>query len=845
MFKIALKSLLGRKLRLLLSTFAIVLGVAFVAGSMVFSDTLSRSFTALFASGVGDVVVRPAGAEGVGPTSTVTLPAALVTDLEQVEGAARVDGIVASENVFVIGENGKVIGGSGPPGLAGNYTTAPAGHGIESLVILEGSPPSGPTEVALDTFTAEKAGYTIGETANLSLPQRKGTLKVTVVGLAGYRDGGTLNGATMALFDTTTAQKLFLGGEKAFNNIWVTAEDGVTQAELRDNVKKQLPDEATAVTGDQVVDEIANVLRDIVSFIRTFLLVFAGIALVVGTFLIVNTFSILVAQRSRELALLRAMGASRRQVTGSVLVEAFLLGLIGSTIGIAVGVLLAMAIRFLFGLVGLDLSNQALIIKPLTVIIGYVVGVVVTTVAALIPALRTGRIPPVQAMRDEVALPNASMRRRMVLGAVLFVVSVIGVGLALFADVPKPLWVLGAGMLGALLGVASMSPVLSQPFLHGARRLWSRSFGAVGTLAGQNSLRNPRRTTATASALMIGLTLASTMAIVGASAKASVSQSMEENFVGDYVVQSAVGGSFSPAIAKDMAAVPGVREVIVQRFGFGKAYGDFEGLAAADPDQIARAFKVTMISGKVADVRDGTVLVSDKYAAKHNLGRGDSMPMQMLTGPKKYEITGIFEAIPLIDVSIVTTPQTLLDAGFQDADDLLTINVENNSPALRQALDDVVADDPVVNVSDQREFIDEQRKPIDQMVWMIYALLGLALIIAAFGIVNTLALSIVERTREVGLLRAIGLSRAQLRRMITLESVAIAMLGTLLGVALGTAFGVALTYSLRDDGLEVISVPTGQLAIFLVLAVVIGVVAAVFPARRAGKLDVLTAIATE
>jgi putative ABC transport system permease protein len=252
-----------------------------------------------------------------------------------------------------------------------------------------------------------------------------------------------------------------------------------------------------------------------------------------------------------------------------------------------------------------------------------------------------------------------------------------------------------------------------------------------------------------------------------------------------------------------------------------------------------------MISGRVADVRDGTVFVSDKYAKDHDLGRGDTLPMQMLSGPKKYEITGIFKAIPLIDISIVTTPQTLLDAGFQDADDLLTINVDDNSAALRRALDEVVADDPVVNVSDQREFIDEQRKPIDQMVWMIYALLGLALIIAAFGIVNTLALSIVERTREVGLLRAIGLSRAQLRRMITLESVAIAMLGTLLGVVLGTAFGVALTYSLRDDGLEVISVPTGQLAIFLVLAVVIGVVAAVFPARRAGKLDVLTAIATE
>ena len=427
MLKATIKSLLGRKLRLLMSTFAIVLGVAFVGGSLIFSDTLGRSFTALFASTVGDVVVRPAGATGTG-ASTVTIPASVVEDLEETPGAARVDGNVTAFGVYVVDKDNKVVGGQGAPAIGGNYSDAPAGHGLQGLTLIAGEPPSGPDEVVFDVKTAGRSGYYIGQRVRIVTASDQALLEPKLVGILGFPDGGSLNGATFAAFDTPTAQQLFLDGEDAFNDLWVTADDGVSQSRLRDAVAERLGDDYDAVTGDQAADEGASDLLEAISFLRTFLLIFAGISLVVGAFLIVNTFSILVAQRSRELALLRALGASKRQVTRSVLFEAFLVGLVGSTLGLGLGVLLAMAIRSLFANFGLDLTGQALIFAPRTVLACYVVGVVVTMAAAWLPARRTARIAPVQALRDDVALPETSIRRRMLVGLVMIVVGATAMG---------------------------------------------------------------------------------------------------------------------------------------------------------------------------------------------------------------------------------------------------------------------------------------------------------------------------------------------------------------------------------------------------------------------------------
>jgi putative ABC transport system permease protein len=841
----ALKSLLGRKLRLLMSTFAIVLGVAFVAGTLIFTDTLNRSFTALFASTVGDVVVQPEGATtGEGMPSGLTVPESYVDELARLPGAARADGLVSVIGVYVVDEDRKLVGGFGPPGLGGNWSDAPAGHGLEGLSIVEGEEPQGPGEVVLDAGTAERSGYGIGDQVLVITAGATPQLRPTMVGIADFRRGGSLNGASLVMFDTATAQELLLGEPDAFSSIWVTARDGVSQEELRALAAGVLPPDIEAATGHDAADEAATGLLDAIRFLTTFLLIFAGISLVVGAFLIVNTFSILVAQRSRELALLRALGASRRQVTGSVLLEALVLGVLGSTLGLGLGVLLAMGIRAFFARFGLDLSGQTLSLGPRTVLAAYTVGVVVTMVAAWVPARRAARIAPVQALRDDIALPETTLRRRFQLGLVLVVVGVVSVGVGLFADVPGPLWLVGLGVLATLLGVASASPVLSRPLLALARASYARAFGTIGNLAGQNSLRNPRRTTATASALMIGLTLACTMTLIGASAKATVDQAVEEHFVGDYVVSNVFGGGFSPTIAGRMARVEGVEEVIRQRYQRADIDGDTEGLVATDPESLG-GLEIEVREGSAADLVAGTVFVKQGWADEQGLELGDEITVDVPVGEQQWRVAGIFEDNPVVFAPVLTTLATMEDAGYEPQDNALIIDAVGGSEGVQDGLDRVVADLPIVTVKDEAEFAAEQREPIDELVLVIYALLGLALLIAVLGIVNTLALSVIERTREVGLLRAIGVSRRQLRLMVTLESVVIAVLGAVMGVVLGIAFGVVLLHALRDEGLDVIDVPLGQIGLFLVISVAVGVLAAVFPARRAARLDVLDAIATE
>lgn len=847
MFKAAWKSLLGRKLRLLMSTFAIVLGVAFVAGSLIFTDTLSRSFDAIFASSVGDVVVRPeGGTSDDGTPTTKTMPASLVDQLAEVDGAARADGNVASFSVFVVGTNDKVVGGQGAPGIGLNWNDAPAANGLEGLEIVDGRAPTADGEIALDEGTAETAGYEVGDQVHLVTSTRQALLTPTLVGVASFADGGSTNGATLTIFDTKTAQDLFLDGKDAFNDAWVTA-DGVSQAELRDNVARVLPDGYEAVTGDAAADEAASDLMKAISFISTFLLIFAGISLVVGSFLIVNTFSILVAQRSRELALLRALGASRRQVTRSVLFEALVLGFAGSTIGLGLGVLLAMGIRALFATFGLDLSGQSLIFEPRTAIAAYVVGILVTVAAAYIPARRSAKIPPVAALRDDVAMPESALHWRLIVGAVLIVAGGAGMLSGLYADVPRPGWWVGGGILAVLLGVAAAAPVISRPVVAVATALYRRVYGTVGNLAGQNSLRNPRRTAATASALMIGLALVTTMSILGSSAKASVDKTIEENFYGDLVVSNVIGMPFSPSIAEDIKTVSGVDVVSRMRFA-NMSFDGGNSLAGIEPGTLQKVAAVPMVSGSLDDLRDGTVVVDEGAAKDKHLTVGDEVEIDFPTGKESLEVVGVYgDNDPVLWTSYATTLNTLAKAGYPPADSYLLITVDDGADpaAVQTAVEEQTAELPTVTVKDQAGFAEEQRAPIDQMLLLIYALLGLALVIAVLGIVNTLALSVIERTREVGLLRAIGLGRGQLRRMIRLEAIVIAVLGAVLGVGMGLVFGLALMTSLADDGLEVVKVPFGQLALYVVAAGLVGVLAAVFPARRAARLDVLRAIATE
>ncbi|MEI2776677.1 MAG: FtsX-like permease family protein [Tetrasphaera sp.] len=832
-----------------MSAVAVVLGVAFVAGSFIFTDTLGKSFDSIMTNSVGDVVVRYKSAgdmENFG-TSTETLPGSLVKQLASIPGAARADGNVTDIGTFVVSKKGKLIGGQGAPGMGVNYTGGPAANGNAGYELGSGEWPKQDNEIVLDERSAKTGGYVIGDPVDVVTAgaQARVEPKPKLVGL--LEPGGSLVGASVVVWTTHQAQALYLGGKDVYNDIWVTRADGTSQDELRAEAAKLLPADVEAVAGDTAAEEASSQIQKSLSFITNFLLIFAAVALIVGSFIIVNTFSILVAQRMKELALFRAIGASRKQVGRSVLVEAFVVGLIGSTLGLAVGALLAMAIRALFGMVGLDLSGAGLVFAPRTILASYLVGMVVTLLAAYLPARRAGKVPPIAAMRDDVTLTETSMHRRVIVGAVLAALGAVGLGLGLFADVAKPLWWIGAGILGVLLGVALTSPLVGRPAIRGLGLIYRRLFGTVGTMAEENALRNPRRTAATASALMIGVTLVSMMAVFGASAKASIAGELEETFKADYLVSNAIGQDFSPSVGDQIAKTPGVATVSRVRWGSGSVDGKDAWLAAIDPATYGQVQVTEMTSGSLADLRRDTLFLSTDEASKRGLTVGEKATVTLGGKDRQMTVAGIFKAGAGTPSSTLVSLDTWTAAGMPAKDAQVFVNRADgaDATALTAAIEKLTADLPTVSLKDMQSYADEQSASINQLLYMIYALLGLAVVIAILGIINTLALSVIERTREIGLLRAVGLSRPQLRRMLRLESVVIAILGAALGVGLGLVFGVAIQRALVDEGFTTLRIPWLQLVLFVVLAGIVGVLAALWPGRRAAKLQILDAIHSE
>lgn len=846
MLRASWASLMARKLRLFMSAAAVILGVAFVAGSFIFTDTLGASFTALTKSSAGDVVIRAKGGSGGENAATTTIPASVVAAAAGVPGAARADGNVTDYTTFVVSDRNKLIGGSGAPGIAVNHTGGPAAHGVEPSTLVKGRWPTVEGEVVLDAVTARTAGYLLGETVRFVSASASGTFEGRLVGIHEMASGSML-GASVTVLDTATAQRLYQKGADTFNDIWVTAKPGVSQTELRDQVAKVVPADVEVVTGDAVSAEMANEIQKGLSFITTFLLVFAAVSLVVGTFLIINTFSILVAQRSRELALFRAIGASRRQVTRSVLFEAFVVGMIGSTAGLGLGFALAQLIRVLFGRFGLDLSGASLVLNPRTVAAAYAVGLIVTLLAAYLPARRAGQVPPVAAMRDDAFAREGALRRRVLVGLVLVIVGGGAMYLGLQVVESQEMRWLGGGILGVLIGVALISPLVGRPLVSGMGWLYRRVFGIVGTMATQNSLRNPRRTAATASALMIGVALVSLMSIFGASAKASIDKSIARDVTADFVVSNAIGQPFSPAVASTVAAVPGVETVARVQWQEFTIDGKDAWGSAVESAAVRAITTVPVAAGSFDDMGPGKVSVRDDQAKERGIRVGDRLEVSVAGAPTTLTVVSLHKQSAIVGMRYVVEISDMAALGAPDQDAMLYVKRSAGAAqgAVARALERSVDDNPMVSVKDQAAFADEQRKPIDQMLTIIYALLGLAVVIAILGIINTLALSVIERTREIGLLRAVGLGRRQLRSMLRLESVVIALLGATLGVLLGVGFGVAIQRALVDEGFDVLVVPWNQLGLFLGLSVVVGVLAAVWPGRRAAKVDILRAIATE
>ncbi|MFC5379663.1 ABC transporter permease [Aquipuribacter nitratireducens] len=865
MLRVTLANVRGHVVRLLLTCLAVTLGTAFVAGSFVLTDSIDRTFSAIFATADStDAVVRlegagPSGdaaatAEGAGAgtgaqagpdevASLPGLPLELADDIEAVDGVERAVPALTGSAVLR-GADGTAVRSGGAPALG--FAWDPLDPSVR---LLDGRGAESPDEVVVETTTLEQSGLALGDETVVVV---NGTpFDVTVVGEA-TNDTPTA-GAAIVLVEQDLAREQF-APTGVVPSITVTAVDGLTQEEVVDRVAPLVPDGAEVVTGQQQADETQETLATALGFITTFLLVFAGVALFVGAFIIFNTFSMLVAQRTRELALLRAIGASRGQVVRSVLGESVVVGLVGSLAGLGIGIGLAAALQQLIGgLFGLELER--LPVEPRTVVATLVLGVAVTALAAVLPARRASATAPVAAMRDEQALPRGAVRLRAVLGLAVAAVGAVAMALVLTDTVDtQPLAVLGAGVTAVFLGVAAASPAVSKPVVW----LVTAPFAgrAVGRLAQRNGLRNPRRTAATASALMVGLALVGAASVLSSSAAASVSDIIDDEFTGDLVVSDGGQPSIPATVADAVRDVDGVEAVLELPFTAATVDGEDGFGMAVDPATLPGLVELTTVEGSLDALGDG-VWLTESRADELGAAVGDTVTVAVGNGAAaEREVLAVYEDSQLVAADVLVSDDVYaagvdgVQAGGPGGGGgvqyvLVDVADDADLAAVEAAVADVAADFLTLSVLDADEFTSEQTAQITTVLGLIYALLGLSLVIATLGVINTLALSVVERTREIGLLRAIGLTRAQLRRTVTIESVATTVFGALLGVALGLAFGVAFQRAVADDGLEVLAVPWATMTVVLVGSAVVGVVAALLPAWRATRVDVLRAITTE
>jgi putative ABC transport system permease protein len=844
MLLMSLRNLWEHKVRLFLSGAAVVLGVAFVSGTLIFTDTLEKTFGDLFASSASDVTVTPAAAFDTGLAGTSiggtrpSMPETLVTDVSAVDGVKVAEGYVEAEGVYVVDKAGDVLDTGGAPGIGANWTDVPD---LRSGTLVEGRAPEGPNEVALDTGSAEKTDYKVGDTVPIVTTGPR--IQAELVGVVKFGEGGGLAGASLTVFDMQTAQRLLLEPEQV-SGISVVAADGITNRELADRVSAALGDDFAVKTQAEQAQALATQLEEALQFFNTFLLVFAGVALFVGTFLILNTFSMLVAQRTRELALFRALGASRRQTTGSVLGEALVLGVFGSVTGLLLGYGLALLLKVLFGNLGLTLDGN-LVFTLATVTWSLAIGVLATLAAAYLPARRASRIPPVVALQGEMPAQARSLRLRLLTGGPLAAggaVALVAGPLALGGNSAAA--VAGLGGSALVIGAIVMSPLLARPFVRVVGTVLPRMGGKTGQLAQENAMRNPRRTAATASALMIGLALVTGFSIMGASMKASVDSVIGDTMLADYVVSTTVAQPFSPALADGIAATEGVDSVTRTRFGMGRFDGKDSVLTAYDAATVDRSLDPEFVAGGFAGLDANGLLVDATVAAERDWQVGDTVELQMQNGQERtLEVGGTFEPNNALGTHLVSM-DTYTGMGGAPMDRYVYVNLSPDAgAATREAVEKVASAYPVVDLKDPAGFQEEQRGQIDQMLMLVNALLVLSVLIAVLGVVNTLALSVIERTRELGLLRAVGMRRAEVRRMVRWESVVISLYGAAAGLVIGVLFGVGITAAMESQGIGEVVVPFAQLAAFLVLGGAIGVVAAILPARRAARLKVLDAIA--
>jgi putative ABC transport system permease protein len=846
MWKVTIKGLLAHKLRLVLTAIAIVLGVTFISGTFVLTDTLHNTFNTLFGHIYQsvDFEVRGTAAftdnSGGGGAVRKPIPESIITAVRSVPGVSYAEGTVTGYAQFVA-PDGKAVSNGGAPNLGLSFDPNPQ---LSALHLSQGSAPTASNDVVMDVATAQKYHFTVGDHVRILLAGPPKTF--TVTGLVKFGTADNLAGATIAAFNLPTAQRLF-DESGHFDAIDVLTKPGADKATVQSAIARTLPAGVEVVTGQTVANEQTNNINQALSFFSTALLVFAFISLFVGGFTIFNTFSIIVGQRTRELALLRIVGASRRQVFRSVLLEAAILGLVSSLIGLGLGVLAALGLVALLKGFGVTLPSGPLAFEPRTVVAAIVVGLGVTVISAISPARRAVRIPPVAALVDYRGEEGESSRRRIVTGTIIAVLGIAALALGL----TKPaIQLVGLGAVAVFIGIGMLAPTVARPMASVIGRPLARVLRISGKLGRENSMRSPRRTAQTASALMVGLALVSTITVFGASLSRSVTSSVDKAVSAQYIVTNSSSNNGSSTISNSVPAaaarVPGVATVSTVYSGEFEFRGSVSGLTAVSPDHLADTIILRMDSGTGAPaLRSGKLLIDTTTANSDHLSVGSVVAVKFAqTGNSTMRVGGIFKPNALLGSYLVGDGFFLshFDTPLPAA---VLVSTKSGMPDVTQAVKNALRVYPTLQVQTRAQFEKSQQQSVNQILGLVYALLALAVVIALIGIVNTLMLSVFERTHEIGLLRAVGMKRRQVRAMIRAESVILAIFGAIIGIVVGTALGTAFAASLKQQGVTDIVIPYAKLVVFLVIAALLGLGAASWPARRAAKLDVLAAIAAD
>ncbi len=851
MLRTTVKTLLAHKLRLVGSALAITLGVAFMTGTLVLSDTIQQTFNQLFA-GVyqgTDAVVRstvtldsPQG----GPATRGQVPQSLVPVVAATPGVEQALGGTTGY-AQLIGHDGKAIGdpNRGAPTLGVSWDGTSR---LNPFRIAQGRAPTRADEVAIDRQTAKDDHFSVGQP--IGVLTKSGRRTEHIVGVVTFGTQNSLLGATVTIFDQATAARL-VGQPGMYSGIRVQGRPGVSQAQLVSAISRRLPAHTQAITGAAATKESQDQIQQALSFFSTFLLVFAVIALFVGSFIIYNTFSIIVAQRTREMALLRAVGASRGQVLGSVLGEAFVVGLISAMLGLVFGILVAIGLKALLSGLGFGIPASGAVVHVSSVVVAFIAGVGVTMVVAIAPARRASRVSPMAALREVNVDRSGHSLARTIIGLLVLALGVAALFLGLFGNLNNGIAVVGGGALVTFLGVAVLGPVVAGPISNLIGSPVARFKGVTGRLARQNATRNPKRTSSTAAALMIGVGLMAFFSIFAASATASVNQTIDSQFHGQFFIDSgqspgADGAGLPQSVVTAVRATPGVTAALPVKLGNVELAGSADQIPGFDPDVLPKLGDIDVRQGSLAALGPHQIAVSQKYADDNGLRIGSRISARFLD-PRPIELTVavIYHDADLVGEAFLSLAG--FDAHFPgyQTQQIYVAAQSSQLASVRTALDRITAPYPTAKVEDVAEFKASQTQGVNTLLGLIYVLLGLAVVIALLGIVNTLALSIFERTHEIGLMRAVGMSRRQTRSIIRWESVITALLGTLLGLVIGLFFGWSVVKSLNSEGIHQLAIPVGQLLVVVIVAALAGVLAAIIPARRAARLDVLEAISTD